>query len=126
MATTVNVRHAKAHLSALLRRVEAGEEIVIARAGAPVAKLVAVAGVQRRRNLGFAEGRVVIHPEFYDPLPDDLLDLFEGRAPSRPREVRLGTARGRIELLPGWDDPMTDEELEDWYGPAGRSTAPEP
>lgn len=70
-ATTVNVHEAKTHLSQLLARVEAGEEIVIARAGKPVAILTRAPGaVGRKRIRGLDRGKVIIMPDFDDPLPE--------------------------------------------------------
>ncbi|GIK98050.1 MAG: antitoxin [Alphaproteobacteria bacterium] len=66
----VNVHEAKTHLSRLLDRVQAGEEIVIAKAGKPVARLVP-AGQAVPRKPGLAEGRVT--DAFFEPLPDDEL-----------------------------------------------------
>lgn len=66
---TVNVHEAKTHLSRLLERVEQGEEIVIARSGKPVAKLVAIEGVVKRRPLGKYKGRIWMSDDFDDPLP---------------------------------------------------------
>jgi prevent-host-death family protein len=70
MAELVNIHAAKTHLSRLVERVEAGEEITLARAGRPVARLVAY--VQRRepRRPGAWKGRVVIAPDFDAPLPE--------------------------------------------------------
>ena len=66
----VNVHEAKTHLSRLLERVERGEEIVIARAGTPVARLVPVAPVRTRRELrGSWRGRIEIAEDFDEPLP---------------------------------------------------------
>ncbi len=77
---TVIVHAAKTHFSRLLDEVAAGEEIIIAKAGKPVAKLVPLTAQDKpRRKLGSLEGKLVIPPEFYDPLPDDILDAFEGR-----------------------------------------------
>ena len=68
-AETVNIHAAKTHLSRLVERVEAGEEITIARAGRPVAKLVPVQ--QRRpRRPGLWKGRAIISPDFDAPLPE--------------------------------------------------------
>jgi prevent-host-death family protein len=78
--TQVNVHEAKTHLSRLLERVEAGEEVVIARAGKPVAKLVPIASSPVKRTPGAWRGRVVIADDFDDPLPDDIQAAFEGRA----------------------------------------------
>ncbi len=66
---TVNVHEAKTHLSRLLERVERGEEIVIARAGKPVARLVAVEPPLGRRPIGRDRGRVWTSPDFDEPLP---------------------------------------------------------
>jgi prevent-host-death family protein len=66
--TVVNVHEAKTHLSRLLARVEAGERIVIARAGRPVAELVAAKPAGRRRTPG--DDEIVIHDNFDDPLPE--------------------------------------------------------
>ncbi len=78
MVATVNVHEAKTHLSKLLERVRLGEEIVIAKAGEPVARLVP-ARRPRKRRPGSAKGKIVIHDTFYEPLPDDVLDRFEGK-----------------------------------------------
>jgi prevent-host-death family protein len=74
----VNIHQAKTHLSRLLQRVAAGEEIVIARAGVPVAKLVAVQKKQEVRPLDFARGEVWVADDFDAPLPDELLAAFYG------------------------------------------------
>lgn len=76
MAKSVNVHEAKTHLSRLLERVEAGEEIVIARAGRPVARLLP-AGPVEARVPGSARGQVTIRDDFDAPLPDELLEDFE-------------------------------------------------
>ena len=73
----VNVHEAKTHLSRLLARVERGEEVVIARAGKPVARLVPVARARGRRVLGRDKGKVVIADDFDAPLPADVLASFE-------------------------------------------------
>lgn len=67
---TVNVHEAKTHLSRLLARVEAGERIVIARAGKPVAILSPAEERPPDRVPGMDKGKVVIHPGFDDPLPE--------------------------------------------------------
>ncbi len=66
----VNIHHAKTHLSSLLQRVAAGEEVIIARAGVPVAKLIA-AGSQNnsRRPMGFAKDKIWIAEDFNAPDP---------------------------------------------------------
>lgn len=75
--TSYNVHEAKTHLSRLLEKVEAGEEIVIARAGVPVARLVPVRAAAKR-ELGFERGRMFIADDFDAPLPDAELERFEG------------------------------------------------
>ena len=77
MATTVNVHEAKTHFSKLLRRVRQGEEIIVAKAGKPVAKLVPVAPGAVRRVPGSARGKITVAENFDAPLPDELLDAFE-------------------------------------------------
>jgi prevent-host-death family protein len=75
----VNIHQAKTHFSRLLQRVAAGEEVVIARAGVPVARLVAVEPKQgKARPLGFARGEVWVADDFDAPLPDKLLAEFYG------------------------------------------------
>ena len=68
--TVVNVHEAKTHLSKLLARVEAGEEIVIARSGKPIAILTAVEPEQAPRPRGLGRDKVFIGPDFDDPLPE--------------------------------------------------------
>lgn len=76
---TVNIHAAKTQLSRLIEAVEVGEEIIIARAGKPVARLVPVEQtVKPKRQLGLLNG-VYNLDGFDDPLPDDILDAFEGR-----------------------------------------------
>ncbi|HEY6320100.1 MAG TPA: type II toxin-antitoxin system Phd/YefM family antitoxin [Thermoanaerobaculia bacterium] len=74
----VNIHEAKTHLSKLLRRVSAGEEIVIARAGKPVARLVPVTEPPRPRELGKDRGKIWIADDF-DTLDPEFLADFEGR-----------------------------------------------
>lgn len=75
---TVNMHEAKTGLSRLVARVEAGEEIIIARAGKPAAKLVAFTA-RRRHRLGLLDGRFTIPDDFNAPLPESMLRAFEGR-----------------------------------------------
>lgn len=72
-----NIHEAKTHLSRLLLRVAAGEEIVIAKAGVPVAKLVPTSLPSAVRPLGSERGRVFIADDFDAPLPEDVLRDFE-------------------------------------------------
>ncbi len=72
-----NVHEAKTHLSRLLERVAAGEEVLIAKAGVPVARLVPVVLPADVRPLGTEAGRVFIADDFDAPLSADVLDSFE-------------------------------------------------
>ena len=72
----VNVHEAKTQLSKLIRRVAAGESIVIARAGKPVAKLVPIEPAPKR-VFGLDRGLFVVPDDFDDPLPGDVLAEFE-------------------------------------------------
>jgi len=74
-----NLYEAKTALSRLVDRAAAGEEIIIAKAGTPLAKLVPVAGAARPRHPGGWEGEVYIAPDFDEPLPDEIQAAFEGR-----------------------------------------------
>ena len=72
---TINVHAAKTNFSKLLARVATGEEIVIAKAGKPVAKLVPVENKPAQRIPGIDKGKIWMAPDF-DELPEDFLDLF--------------------------------------------------
>lgn len=72
----VNIHEAKTHLSRLLRRVATGEEIVIARAGKPVARLVPFEPLGRR-ELGRDSGAFVVPEDFDAPLPEEVVRDFE-------------------------------------------------
>ena len=74
----VNVHQAKTQLSRLLARVEAGEDVVIARRGEPVARLVGCKP-PRKRQPNLLKGKVTIPESFLDPLPEEELTAWEGR-----------------------------------------------
>ena len=74
---TFNIHAAKTHLSRLVEEAAAGEEIIIAKAGTPVAKLGPLMPVRKKRRLGLLAGKVAVPAEF--DLPIDVLDAFEGR-----------------------------------------------
>lgn len=76
-ARTYNVHEAKTNLSKLLERMADGEEIIIARAGVPVARLVPIVAPAAERPLGSERGMVAVADDFDAPLPPDLLDAFE-------------------------------------------------
>lgn len=75
---TMNIHEAKTHFSKLLRRVAAGEEIFIARAGRPVARIVPVRDESIPRELGEYIGGVSWDGDFDAPLPREILDSFDG------------------------------------------------
>lgn len=76
---TVNVHQAKTQLSRLLAQVEAGEDVVIARRGEPVARLVRCKP-QGKRRFGSMKGKIFVDDSILDPLPDDELAAWEGRS----------------------------------------------
>lgn len=73
----VNVHQAKTQLSRLLAQVEAGEEVVIARRGQPVARLVSCKP-RGKRQFGALKGKIALTDAFFEPLPEDELKLWEG------------------------------------------------
>jgi len=73
----VNIHNAKTHLSQLLERAGSGEEIVIAKAGKPVAKLVSVQPSRQRRKKGLMKGKLKISKVFDKPLPEGIRAAFE-------------------------------------------------
>ena len=75
----VNVHDAKTHFSRLLDRAQEGEEILIAKAGKPVARLGPLAAQTKKRRLGLLQGRFRIPDNFNEPLPEEVLAAFEGR-----------------------------------------------
>jgi len=76
--TTVNMHEAKTHLSQLAARAAEGEEIVIARNGQPLARLVALAPERKRGGFGLWKGQVWMSEDFDDPLPWEIQRYFEG------------------------------------------------
>ena len=80
MNEPISIHAAKTHLSRLIARVEAGEEIVIARGRKPVVKLVPIAP-KAKRVFGSLKGKVSIGPEFFEPLPAEELDTWDQGAP---------------------------------------------
>ncbi|MDE2999668.1 MAG: type II toxin-antitoxin system Phd/YefM family antitoxin [Gemmatimonadota bacterium] len=73
----VDVNDAKTNLSCLLAKVDAGEEIVIARDGKPVARLVPYGNQKGTRQFGAMKGRIVVDDGFFDPLPEVELTAWE-------------------------------------------------
>ena len=74
-----NIFEVKARLSELLARVEHGETVVICKRNRPLAELRRIASARTEsRPIGGLEGAIEILPSFFDPLPDELLDSFDG------------------------------------------------
>ncbi len=78
MSELYNMHDAKTHLSRLVERAANGEEIVIARAGRPLAKLVSLDASRKPRRLGLWQGRVWMSKDFDDPLPAEIQSYFQG------------------------------------------------
>ena len=89
----LNIYEAKSQLSALVEQASAGDEIIIAKAGVPRARLVPLSRRPPRRRPGGSEGRIWIAPDFDAPLPDDLLDAFEGK--TEPVDAKSNRPRRR-------------------------------
>ena len=94
MSEVVNIHEAKTHLSRLLEQVQGGKEIILAKAGKPIARLVPLAPAPVKRQFGRFGGTV--GPEFFEPLPEKELAAWEGRAaPVEPGKVRPAPSRRR-------------------------------
>ncbi len=77
MTIKVNIHEAKTNLSKLLARVKRGQEVIIARSGNPIAKLVPIEEKVSQRLPGTAKGMVFLSPDFNEPLPEKVLKDFE-------------------------------------------------
>ena len=77
MVVQVNIHEAKTHLSRLLVQAGEGEEIIIAKAGKPIARLVPITERVSLRQSGSAKGQVVVAADFNAPLPEPILEEFE-------------------------------------------------
>ena len=76
--TTVSVHEAKTHLSRLIEKVLAGEEVIVERNHKPVIKLVPAQPPKKKPLLGALKGKISLDERFFEPLPDDELALWEG------------------------------------------------
>jgi prevent-host-death family protein len=74
---TVGIHEAKTSLSKLIEKACRGEEIIIARGKDPVVRLVPIGGPKGTRKLGILKGKLVVGPEFFEPLPPDELARWE-------------------------------------------------
>jgi prevent-host-death family protein len=81
MTTTINIGAVRANQSKLVDQAAGGGDIVITRRGKPVARLTALEATPKKRKLGRLKGKMRLPDFIDDPLPDWLLDMFEGRAP---------------------------------------------
>ena len=79
MAYTVNIHEAKTHLSRLIDEVSAGAEIIIAKAGKPMARLSPISAAVRKKHLGLLKGKIKVADDFNAPMNDEVPALFEGR-----------------------------------------------
>lgn len=91
----VNVHEAKTNFSKLLQRVALGEEITIAKAGVPVARLVPVETAKAQRELGLYRGQIWMANDFDAPLPDELLAAFNGEEPPVPKSAKRVPSKKR-------------------------------
>ena len=80
MTTTVNIHEAKTHLSQLVEEAARGDEIIIAKAGKPMARLIAVDDDMTPRPRGLLKGKIWIADDFDAPLPEDILQTFGANA----------------------------------------------
>jgi prevent-host-death family protein len=76
MTVQVNIYEAKSKLSKLINQVIAGEEVIVAKSGKPVAKIVPFEKPTQNRKPGSAKGKLIISDDFDAPLPDDILKGF--------------------------------------------------
>jgi len=76
---TINIHDAKTHLSRIVEDVAAGSEVIIAKAGKPMARLVPLGTPRRKIRFGLLKGKIRIAADFDAPLPDAILSTFEAR-----------------------------------------------
>jgi prevent-host-death family protein len=79
MATTINIHEAKTHLSKIVDEVAAGAEVIIAKAGKPMARLSPLETAPQPKKFGLLKGRIQVPDDFNAPLDDEVLADFEGR-----------------------------------------------
>jgi prevent-host-death family protein len=85
MVTRINIHDAKTHLSRYVERVERGESFLLCKRNVPIAEIRPIPKpATGRRPIGLAKGTFEVSDEFFEPLPEELLDLFEGRRGSTP------------------------------------------
>jgi prevent-host-death family protein len=79
MADIINIHEAKTHLSRIVDEVAAGSEVIIAKAGKPMARLMPLSGVPRTKKLGLLKGKIKVPDDFNAALSEDVIADFEGR-----------------------------------------------
>jgi prevent-host-death family protein len=79
MIKTINIHEAKTHLSRLVDEVAAGHEVIIAKAGKPLARLVPLVAQPRAKKCGLLKGQIKVRDDFNAPLEPETLSLFEGQ-----------------------------------------------
>ena len=75
----INIHDAKTNLSRLIEKAAKGDEVIISRAGEPVARLVPIKTAAARRRKGLLKNKIKIRPGFYKPLPEETIAAFEGK-----------------------------------------------
>jgi prevent-host-death family protein len=81
MLKVLNIHEAKTHLSRIIDEVAAGKEVIIAKAGKPMARLSPIAPSVKKKKLGLLKGKIQVARDFNAPLADEVLAGFEGREP---------------------------------------------
>jgi prevent-host-death family protein len=76
---TVNIYDAKTHLSKLVDKAASGEDVVVSRNGKPLVRITRLEPARRRIRFGLLKGKLIVPEDFDAPLPDEVLDGFEGR-----------------------------------------------
>lgn len=79
MSTVINIHEAKTHLSRIVDEVAAGAEVVIAKAGKPMARLTPIAPPVKKKRLGLLKGKIKVPDDFNSPLDPEVIGQFEGR-----------------------------------------------
>jgi prevent-host-death family protein len=78
VANIINIHEAKTHLSRIIDEVAAGSEVIIAKAGKPMARLMPLTGVPRAKKLGLLKGKIKVPDDFNAPLSEEVIADFEG------------------------------------------------
>jgi prevent-host-death family protein len=79
MGSVINIHEAKTHLSKIVDEVAAGAEVIIAKAGKPMARLSPISAPPRPKKLGLLKGKIKVTDDFNEPLDDEVIADFEGR-----------------------------------------------